>query len=166
MRPYELHNHSLNHRHGYVRFAKTWFIQLPVACTKRVISFTPQGSLQYVGRKDLQVKLRGQSIELGEVEHHVRNLISDAADAVVGVISLVEGQMEPQLVTWIKLEGNEHTSSSALVNRQPSWRDAVRTARERLCKVLPNFVIPYVFFTFIASRRRCPIKSTNVVSSY
>ena len=114
--------------------------------TGDLVQYTPQGSLQYVGRKDLQVKLRGQRIELGEVEHHVRNAFPNATDAIVDMVSLLEGQMEPQLVAWVKLEGDEDTSGSALLKPWPSWTDAVRTARERLRQLVPNFMIPYVFF--------------------
>lgn len=114
--------------------------------TGDLVQYTPQGSLQYVGRKDLQVKLRGQRIELGEVEHHVRNAFPDAADAVVDMVGLIDGQMEPQLVTWIKLEGDVDTSGPPLLKPRPCWADAVSSARDRLRQIVPNFMVPYVFF--------------------
>ena len=47
-------------------------------------------SLQYIGRKDTQVKVRGQPIELGEVEHHVHEVVShdEVSEVVAEVITL------------------------------------------------------------------------------
>ena len=44
--------------------------------------FIPDGSIEYIGRKDFQVKVRGLRIELGEVETAIKSL-PDMTDAVV-----------------------------------------------------------------------------------
>lgn len=113
--------------------------------TGDLVQYGPQGSLQYVGRKDLQVKLRGQRIELGEVEHHVRNVFPGAADAVVDTVNLVDGWMEPRLVAWVKTEGDVKSLSSPLLEPESSWMEAVRSGRNQLTRLVPNFMIPDVF---------------------
>lgn len=48
--------------------------------------YNPDGSLQYLGRKDTQMKVNGQRIEAGEIEHHVCLAISGLRDAIVDVV--------------------------------------------------------------------------------
>ncbi|KFA54459.1 hypothetical protein S40293_07999 [Stachybotrys chartarum IBT 40293] len=51
--------------------------------TGDLVAYNSDGSLNYVARKDTQIKLNGQRIELGEIEHHVKlNLPSDVQSAV------------------------------------------------------------------------------------
>ena len=40
--------------------------------TGDLVSYGPDGSIHYIGRKDNQVKLAGQRMELGEIEHHLQ----------------------------------------------------------------------------------------------
>ncbi|KAL8797646.1 MAG: hypothetical protein Q9182_007149 [Xanthomendoza sp. 2 TL-2023] len=61
------------------------------------------GSFDFVGRKDLQVKVRGQRVEIGEVEHHISTYPGIAlsmvarpqtgayAQTLIGVIQLTNG---------------------------------------------------------------------------
>lgn len=39
--------------------------------TGDLVRFNSDGTLEFVGRKDLQLKVRGQRVELGEIEHHL-----------------------------------------------------------------------------------------------
>jgi len=64
----------------------------------------PDGSLDYLGRIDTQVKLRGHRIELGEVESTLRELPS-ISDAVALVRSDLPG--EPRLVAYIVPEAGQ-----------------------------------------------------------
>ncbi|RJE25704.1 Non-ribosomal peptide [Aspergillus sclerotialis] len=50
--------------------------------TGDLVKQTPDGSLLFVGRKDTQVKIRGQRVELGEIEYHL-STPSEVAQAVV-----------------------------------------------------------------------------------
>jgi amino acid adenylation domain-containing protein/non-ribosomal peptide synthase protein (TIGR01720 family) len=52
--------------------------------TGDLANFLPDGNIQFHGRKDEQVKVRGHRIELGEVEHALLSL-ADLKDAVVTV---------------------------------------------------------------------------------
>lgn len=91
------------------------------------VRLTPDGALEFVGRFDRQVKLRGHRIELGEVELALRE-VTGAADAVV--VSRQYAGPEEQLVGYI-------VSSEATV---------LESARiiDRLKDRLPAYMLPAV----------------------
>jgi non-ribosomal peptide synthetase component F len=39
--------------------------------TGDLVTYNPDGSVEYIGRKDNQVKLNGQRMDLGEIEHRL-----------------------------------------------------------------------------------------------
>lgn len=71
--------------------------------TGDLVRQTSDGTFDFIGRKDLQVKVRGQRVEIGEVEHHMSTypgiFLSMAArppsgpysQTLVGVIRLANG---------------------------------------------------------------------------
>lgn len=65
------------------------------------------GNLEYLGRRDFQIQIRGQRVELVEVESHLRQApgVSD------GVVTATEiGKREKRLVAYITLEDSESFS--------------------------------------------------------
>ncbi len=48
------------------------------------ICYRSDGTVAYLGRRDAQVKVRGQRIELGDVEHHLRRQLPVHLIPVVG----------------------------------------------------------------------------------
>ncbi|CAI6337954.1 unnamed protein product [Periconia digitata] len=59
--------------------------------TGDLVKYEADGSLTYVGRKDSQIKVRGQRVELGEIEHHVRQCIPTARNVAAEVVRLTDG---------------------------------------------------------------------------
>jgi amino acid adenylation domain-containing protein len=91
---------------------------------------TRGGELEYLGRMDRQVKIRGFRIELGEIENQIV-AVSGASNAVVRV---VEGASGPdRLVAYLVEPG---------YRPKPAWRQDLR---ERLGRVLPDYMIPAFF---------------------
>ena len=62
--------------------------------TGDLVRYNSDGSLDYLGRKDSQVKVNGQRLELGEVEHHL-----SAHEDVSRAISLVPKDGHPRIIS-------------------------------------------------------------------
>src|SRR6185369_11931525 len=76
------------------------------------------GRVEYLGRRDQQVKVRGYRIELGEIEEELRKLEGVKESAVL--------VREQELVGYVAVEGEE---------REKEWK---RKLRERL----PEYMVP------------------------
>ncbi|RYP48218.1 hypothetical protein DL769_011228 [Monosporascus sp. CRB-8-3] len=66
-----------------------------ISRTGDIVRYDPDGSVSYVRRKDFQVKLRGQRVELLEVEHHFQNRFPDALQIVADIITLPDTRVAP-----------------------------------------------------------------------
>jgi len=88
--------------------------------------WTQQGEIEILGRIDNQVKLRGQRIELEEIEHQI-SLHPDALQAAVVIHSIADGT--PGLYGFVCLR----PEASPIDNRE--WRSF-------LAKKVPDYMIP------------------------
>lgn len=90
------------------------------------------GQLHYLGRKDAQVKLRGQRLELGEVETVIQK-----HPAVVGAVALLrEYRGQPALVAYVVLDEFSGDLSGAL-------SDKLRADILAQCRAqLPAYMVP------------------------
>ena len=57
-------------------------------CTGDLVRFVSDGSLEYMGRRDTQIKLRGQRIDLGEIEHHVYQFLLNSCPEMLKSVRL------------------------------------------------------------------------------
>lgn len=122
--------------HGTCRFYKTGDL----------VRYDPEGNLIYIGRKDAQIKLNGQRVELGEIEHQIAFCVPTASHIVVSVVTLASGQQV--LAAFIKTsndgtiaDANDgvHIRLQAMVN-QP---DIEREMSNRC----PRHMIPTAMFS-------------------
>ncbi|PYI35298.1 acetyl-CoA synthetase-like protein [Aspergillus indologenus CBS 114.80] len=80
--------------------------------TGDLVQYRSDGSLTFIGRKDQMAKVRGQRVELGEVEHHLGRHLPTLPDVsvIVEVITPRDDQTSPVLVacfgTW-QLESDD-----------------------------------------------------------
>ncbi|KAH6699978.1 hypothetical protein BKA61DRAFT_582816 [Leptodontidium sp. MPI-SDFR-AT-0119] len=120
--------------------------------TGDLVRYNEDGSLMFMGRKDTQVKIRGQRVELGEVEHHLRLCVPGARQAVAEVI-LPRGEgASTMLAAFIVLEGEEKREEERDTEAEASWPPRVRVisiptaVEEALTESLPGYMVPAVFF--------------------
>ncbi|KFX97278.1 hypothetical protein V490_02860 [Pseudogymnoascus sp. VKM F-3557] len=108
--------------------------------TGDLVRYKEDGSLLFIGRKDTQVKIRGQRVELSEVEHHLRQVLSKKASGIqVSAESIQPGGSGSKiLAAFITLEdaGEEYDSK---VKQITTGVDG------HLSEVLPLYMIPTVY---------------------
>ena len=97
----------------------------------------PDGNLEFLGRMDRQVKLRGMRMELGEIEHALAGF--PGIRRVVAQVRNDAGQ-DPQLVAYLIPEPGHRRDTG-----EETWGDEVRRHAARR---LPEAMIP-AFFTLL-----------------
>ncbi|KAK7983690.1 mitochondrial membrane protein [Apiospora arundinis] len=107
--------------------------------TGDLVQYTPDGSLRFVGRKDTQVKLRGQRVELGEIEHQLRRCFANAKEAVAEIVVLGNGRGKPVLVAFILIK------KDILAMPETQFRALATEATIQLERLLPIYMVPSMF---------------------
>jgi amino acid adenylation domain-containing protein len=106
----------------------------------------PDGTMDYCGRKDLQTKLRGQRVELSEVEYHVQKALPEGWMVVVDVIDIDSGSL---LVVFLRDDQpvqektSKDTQVQLLEEESPALEESVMKS---LASTLPSFMIPSVLW--------------------
>ena len=90
--------------------------------------FLPDGNIEYVGRRDRQVKLRGNRIELGEIEALLQQ--HPGVQQVVTVVREDTPGTKQMVAYWVAAE---HATATA------------RDLRTHLQETLPDYMIPDTF---------------------
>jgi Non-ribosomal peptide synthetase modules and related proteins len=93
--------------------------------TGDVVRYLADGNLEYLGRADSQVKIRGHRIELGEVEA----VLSEHPDIRQAVVTTHSAENQQRLVAYVVSQNGTGSSE---------WR-------EYLQQRLPEYMVPAVF---------------------
>jgi len=111
--------------------------------TRDLVRYNIDGSIDFLGRIDTQIKLRGQRIELGEVEHH----LSMIPDILVSMVTLPKtGCFANTLVVVAQFEKSESIRFQDYSSKDfGSWsyhHDGLRLINRQLKRVVPLFMLP------------------------
>ncbi|KAL4884491.1 hypothetical protein BJY04DRAFT_215457 [Aspergillus karnatakaensis] len=122
------------------------FLDKPSGCriyrTGDLVRQDPNGSFTYLGRRDTQIKIRGQRVEIGEIEHQIEHHFAAARTAVVhfleaaGLVAVVE----------LRVSGAEAViDSTATLAPSPILCSQFAGLREALLRALPEYMVPALF---------------------
>ncbi|EFQ92826.1 hypothetical protein PTT_10009, partial [Pyrenophora teres f. teres 0-1] len=116
--------------------------------TGDLVYYNPDGNLVCVGRKDNQTKVRGQRVELGEIEHHIRQCLPEARQMAVEVVLPSGDRNNATLAAFVRLD--DHCHNTLLVGRaaesdRRAHMISLASVEEELAKLLPIYMVPTVF---------------------
>ena len=100
--------------------------------TGELVRYSSDGTVEFIGRNDTQAKLRGQRVEFGEIEHHLKSALPTVVSIICDIIAHPSGR--PMLVAFYA----SFSKTRALVHV---------TARAYLSRRLPPYMIPKAFLT-------------------
>jgi amino acid adenylation domain-containing protein len=117
--------------------------------TGDLVHYDSDGNLVYMGRKDDQVKVRGQRVELGEVEHHLRECMPEVKRVAVEVILPAGERGNAVLAAFLQLDSEE--SNPVQTDEAANAGSMARVtfpadADGKLAERLPGYMVPVVYF--------------------
>ena len=104
---------------GYTRLYKTG----------DVARWMPDGSLEYMGRNDDQIKIRGCRVELGEIEHALSQINGIQQNCVIAKERKTENNNTKYLVGYYVLDNSKYKPDE-------------ETILEKLSQILPAYMVP------------------------
>ncbi|KAK2591375.1 hypothetical protein QQS21_010935 [Conoideocrella luteorostrata] len=118
--------------------------------TGDLVRYNNNGMIHFIGRKDNQVKVRGQRVELGEVEAHMKQVLAHmpAVQVVVEVVTM-RNSANPILVAFVSLpgfEGNVSDTKGAQDALKAAVSAMVEGMDQQLANRVPAYMIPSAYF--------------------
>ncbi|PKX88944.1 uncharacterized protein P174DRAFT_425495 [Aspergillus novofumigatus IBT 16806] len=113
--------------------------------TGDLVRYNVDGDIIYCGRKDTQVKIHGQRMELGEIEYHARTCLGH--DDLIVELGLWAYQ-RPFLVLFMAPKGQvaeDACPSSLFCEPNDEFRRRILHLKARLRNRLPEYMIPTVY---------------------
>ncbi|KAI8306363.1 Apicidin F synthase [Colletotrichum sp. SAR11_240] len=137
--------------------APSWLKNGPHPRTNRLyktgdlVRYNSDGTINFIGRKDTQLKINGQRVEIGEIEHSLRSSIPPTAGPVVVDLLKRSGAGEQDLLAAFIHVGNDDTTPEDpddIIATEPSalekFQDLVKQIYETASS-LPRYMSPHVF---------------------
>jgi aryl carrier-like protein len=115
--------------------------------TGDLVRYNPDGTLYFIGRKDAQVKIHGQRVELEEVEYWTQKYVP-SVERVISEVVLVEGKSSsPVLVTFLVQPDDNVKHSDGDGQAVVTIVPAPVGVEDNLARHVPAYMIPTVYFS-------------------
>ncbi|KAI1044220.1 hypothetical protein LB505_008610 [Fusarium chuoi] len=124
------------------------------------------GSYTTLGRRDTQIKIRGQRVEFGEIEYWVVRSAPEISQAAVMLLDGPAGQSSVLAVALEIADGGENSavdnnlqglSQADLLEPTIAMRESFEEVRGHLISVLPRYMVPDIFIPM----SRLPLNSSG-----
>jgi acyl-coenzyme A synthetase/AMP-(fatty) acid ligase/aryl carrier-like protein len=116
--------------------------------TGDLVHYHADGTLQYLGRKDSQVKVHGHRIELGEVETHIKSLIPNIAQVAVELVHQ-PGRADRTLAAFVCFSENisveQESPDELLLPVTETMRSTLVSNLDALAHAMPAYMVPSLF---------------------
>lgn len=114
-----------------------------------LVRYDPDGNGEviFVGRQDQQVKLRGQRIELAEIEYNMQKHLPSNTQLATEVIK-PGGNGEPTLVAFLveqKKSGMRHLDGNIFGSFSNKFQSALQEMTKHLFNDLPSYMVPSAY---------------------
>ncbi|KAI1183415.1 putative non-ribosomal peptide synthetase [Nemania serpens] len=116
-------------------------------------------SLDFLGRADDQVKLRGQRLEIGEINYTIREGLSDRVSEVVTLVTKRRAQDVDLLVSFVTLSSDSGSAHELQVYTDQSHIEIARRAQAVCRSRLATYMIP----SFVICVSWIPLSTNNKV---
>lgn len=112
------------------------------------------GTLTFIGRKDTQVKIRGQRVELDEIEHHIQSFLKNRHPLGDNPFQVVVETAIPSdgtmiLVAFISLDDSNRVKDTKSLGMEWS-KQASAELKQYLQNALPPYMVPQAFIPLTA----------------
>ncbi|KAL7934147.1 hypothetical protein V8C35DRAFT_327127 [Trichoderma chlorosporum] len=122
--------------------------------------YNPDGTIEFLSRKDTQIKIRGLRVELGEIEHYLKLILNDIRQIAVDVI---KGENGSNLVAYFCFNDDSKTSDARITSDDKGpfmsidedLQARLIAASGELRVVLPSYMVPTFFIP-------CSYMPTNI----
>lgn len=108
-----------------------------------LVRYTPEGRIVILGRKDKQVKIRGQRLELAEVEYHLQACMPHVEQFVVEIIPATDTSGANLAAFIINADGNNVTEADDYGIRMVS---AIPEVEDELSTRVLTYMVPTLWF--------------------
>lgn len=100
------------------------------------------GAIHIVGRNDGQFKIRGQRVEIADVEHHINEFVDTSTEVVVEKVNTSDDYQ--RLIAFVVLDGPlpAQTTSSLFLAPDASHLESFKAIQEQLRNRLPRYMVP------------------------
>jgi amino acid adenylation domain-containing protein/non-ribosomal peptide synthase protein (TIGR01720 family) len=118
--------------------------------TGDLVRYNSDGSLSYLGRRDTQIKLNGQRIELGELEHHVKFYLQSDAQSAVELVNIGgSAKSSKALAVFFYLPSDSaiplDNQETSILPMSKALQSTVKALEARISGLLPSYMVPSMY---------------------
>lgn len=114
------------------------------------------GCFDFLGRADDQVKLRGQRLEIGEINHCIKSEVPEVTD-VATIVVRNDTQQKDLLVSFIVTDSRRNTKKESSTVTKAILSPLGRKVQDACRSKLPGYMVP----TYILELPLIPLSSNN-----